>query len=45
MIHGRRKWITRFDLTDDEWALLAPLMPKSRKRARVDDRKIMNAIF
>ena len=35
----------RFDLTDEEWALLEPLMPKSRKRVRVDDRKIMNAIF
>ena len=35
----------RFDLTDDEWALLEPLMPKSRKSARADDRKIMNAIF
>ena len=35
----------RFDLTDEEWALLEPLMPKSRKSARVDDRKILNAIF
>jgi transposase len=35
----------RFDLTDEEWALLEPLMPKSRNSARVDDRKIMNAIF
>lgn len=35
----------RFDLTDEEWALLEPLMPKRRKSARVDDRKIMNAIF
>ena len=35
----------RFDLTDEEWALLEPLMPKSRKSERVDDRKIMNAIF
>lgn len=35
----------RFDLSDDEWALLEPLLPKSRKSARVDDRKIMNAIF
>ena len=35
----------RFDLSDDDWALLEPLMPKSRKSARVDDRKIMNAIF
>ena len=35
----------RFDLTDEEWALLEPLMPKARKSARVDDRRIMNAIF
>ena len=35
----------RFDLSDDEWALLEPLLPKSRKSARVDDRKIVNAIF
>ena len=35
----------RFDLSDDEWALLEPLMPKSRMSTRADDRKIMNAIF
>ena len=35
----------RFDLSDDEWALLKPLLPKSCKSARVDDRKIVNAIF
>src|SRR5277367_5816685 len=35
----------RFDLTDEDWALLEPLMPVSRKSARADDRKIMNAIF
>src|SRR5471030_1899526 len=35
----------RFDLSDDDWALLEPLLPKSRKSGRVDDRKIMNAIF
>jgi transposase len=35
----------RFDLSDDEWALLQLLMPKSRMSARADDRKIMNAIF
>ena len=33
------------DLSDDEWALFDPLMPKSRKSARADDRKIMNEIF
>jgi len=35
----------RFDLSDEEWVLLEPRMPQSRKSARVDDRKIMNAIF
>ena len=35
----------RFELSDEEWALLEPLLPKSRKTARVDDRKIVNAIF
>src|SRR6516165_3137433 len=35
----------RFDLSDEEWALVEPLMPQSRKSARVDDRKVMNAIF
>lgn len=35
----------RFDLTDDEWALLEPLMPRARKSARADDRRILNAIF
>lgn len=45
MIHRARRWIIRFDLSDEEWALLEPLPPKSRKSARVDDRKIVNAIF
>ena len=45
MIHRTRRWIMRFDLSDEEWALLEPLLPKSRKSARVDDRKIVNAIF
>src|SRR6202049_567065 len=45
MIHRGRRWIMRFDLSDDEWALLEPLMPKSRMSARVDDRQVMNAIF
>jgi len=35
----------RFDLSDEEWALLEPLLPKSRRSARVDDRKIVNAII
>ena len=35
----------RFDLSDEEWALLEPLLPRNRKSARVDDRKVINAIF
>ena len=35
----------RFDLRDEDWTLLEPLLPRNRKSARVDDRKIMNAIF
>jgi len=35
----------RFNLTDEEWALLEPPMPERRKSARVDDRKVWNAIF
>src|SRR5437763_2667046 len=45
VIHPSWRWIMRFDLSDEEWALLEPLMPQSRKSARVDDRKVMNAIF
>jgi transposase len=35
----------RFDLSDEEWALLEPLMPAARKSARADDRRVMNGIF
>jgi transposase len=37
--------IMRFDLTDEEWAALEPLIPEKRKSARVDDRRIVNAIL
>jgi transposase len=35
----------RFDLTDEEWAILEPLIPPARRSRRVDDRRIMNGIF
>lgn len=35
----------RFDLSDEEWALLEPHFPAARKTARVDDRRVMSAIF
>ncbi|MGH8679174.1 MAG: SsrA-binding protein, partial [Burkholderiales bacterium] len=35
----------RFDLSDEEWATLEPLIPMARRSRRVDDRRIMNGIF
>jgi transposase len=35
----------RFDLSDEEWGLMELLLPKNWKNGRVDDRKIVNAIF
>ena len=35
----------RFDLSDEEWALLEPLMPQARRSGRKDDRLVLNAIF
>jgi transposase len=45
VIHRGRRWVMRFDLRDEEWSVLEPLMPKSRKSARPHDRRIINAIF
>ncbi|VAX05951.1 hypothetical protein MNBD_ALPHA03-493 [hydrothermal vent metagenome] len=38
----------RFDLNDEEWRIIAPLLPKGTrgpKRSPADDRRILNAIF
>ena len=38
--------MARFDLTDFEWSVIAPLLPqKSRGVKRVDDRRVLNGIF
>ena len=38
--------MARFDLSDREWAMIAPLLPnKPRGVARVDDRHVVNGIF
>ncbi len=38
--------MARFDLTDAEWALIAPLLPnKPRGVPRVEDRRVLNGIF
>lgn len=36
----------RYELTDREWAIIAPLLPnKPRGVARVDDRRVLNGIL
>lgn len=38
--------MARFDLTDEEWAIIEPLLPaQSRGPERKDDRKVLNGIF
>ena len=38
--------MARYDLTEAEWRLIAPLLPnKSRGVPRVDDRRVLNGIF
>jgi transposase len=41
--------MARFDLTDEEWALIAPLLPgadgKKKGRPRGEDRRVLNGIF
>jgi len=36
----------RFDLSDDEWDIIKPLLPENRQGPRrVDDRRVLNGIF
>ena len=38
--------MARFDLSDEEWAVIEPLLPpRGRGPARKDDRTILNGIF
>ena len=38
--------MARFDLSDEEWAVIQPLLPpKGRGPARKDDRTVLNRIF
>jgi transposase len=38
--------MARFDLSDKEWSLIAPLLPdKPRGVPRADDRQVLNGIF
>jgi transposase len=41
--------MARFDLSDAEWEIVAPLLPgaggKKNGRPRLDDRKVLNGIF
>jgi transposase len=50
LIQGSSKelWMTRrrFELTDDEWLVIEPLLPnKPRGVPRVDDRRVINGIL
>ena len=36
----------RYELSDDEWAIIKPMLPnKARGVPRVDDRRVLNGIF
>jgi len=38
--------VARFDLSEQEWAIIAPLLPnKPRGVPRTDDRRVLNGIF
>ncbi len=38
--------MARFDLTDEEWAAIEPLLPKGgRGPKRKDDRRVLNGMF
>ena len=39
-------FVMRFDLTDEKWSVIEPLLPKSsRGPKRVDDRRVLNSLF
>jgi transposase len=39
-------FMARYDLSDEEWQLVKPLLPKPGKgKHRVDDRRVTNGIF
>jgi transposase len=45
---GKELWMTRrrFELTDDEWLVIEPLLPnKPRGVPRVDDRRVIDGIL
>ncbi|SFY35602.1 Putative transposase of IS4/5 family, partial [Paracoccus pantotrophus] len=38
--------MARYDLSDEEWRLVEPLLPRAGKgKHRVDDRRVVNGIF
>jgi len=42
----REGFMARYDLSDEEWRLVEPLLPKPGKgKHRVDDRRVANGIF
>jgi transposase len=46
MFPERNVEMSRYDLSEFEWRVIAPLLPsKPRGVARVDDRRVLNGIF
>ena len=38
--------MARYDLSDEEWTIIEPLLPRRGKgKRRVDDRRVVNGIF
>src|SRR6476620_7420054 len=41
-----RAWIMRYELTDNEWSAIKPMLPnKPRGVPRVNDRRVLDGIF
>jgi len=46
VIQARDRRIMGYELTDDEWAAIKPMLPnKPRGVPRVNDRRVLNGIF
>jgi transposase len=46
LAHDKRGRIMRYELTDNEWSAIKPMLPnKPRGVPRVNDRRVLNGIF
>jgi len=42
---GKMASVHSYEMTDFEWEVIAPLLPKPRRAPRADDRRVLNGIF